>query len=215
MDGFFGIGILELVLIAIVALIVLGPERLPGLMREIAGFIRRVRAMTGEFTSQFSEEFKALDELNPRKLLNEMTDPTKPDPAAKPATKAAPGTVAPGTPSSRPPATPPASATAPKPGAAPQPKLSASAKAGATNGTAAPAPAGPAPALPATAAAAATNTAVAAPLLVETPTPPAAAESEPSHSILPPERAALAVSSAPEADDDVPPMPDTDGQEAR
>ena len=69
MDGFFGIGIQELVLIAIVALIVLGPERLPATFREIAKFIRQVRNMTNEFTTQFGDDFKALEDLDPRRIL--------------------------------------------------------------------------------------------------------------------------------------------------
>lgn len=85
MDGIFGIGPLELFFVAIIALIVLGPERLPGVLREIAKTIRRVREVTNEFTSQFGDELKALDEINPRKILADMTDPTKPLPGDKPA----------------------------------------------------------------------------------------------------------------------------------
>lgn len=69
MDGFFGIGIQELILIAIVALIVLGPERLPATFREIAKFIRMVRNLTNEFTAQFGDDFKALEDLDPRRML--------------------------------------------------------------------------------------------------------------------------------------------------
>lgn len=69
MDGFFGIGIQELILIAIVALIVLGPERLPATFREIAKFIRQVRNLTSEFTTQFGDDFKALEDLDPRRIL--------------------------------------------------------------------------------------------------------------------------------------------------
>lgn len=71
MDGFFGIGIQELILIAIVALIVLGPERLPATFREIAKFIRQVRNMTNEFTQQFGDDFKALEDLDPRRMLQQ------------------------------------------------------------------------------------------------------------------------------------------------
>ncbi|MEZ4619960.1 MAG: Sec-independent protein translocase protein TatB [Caldilineaceae bacterium] len=74
MDGIFGIGFGELVMIAIVALIVLGPERLPGALREVAKFIRQVRNLSQEFTSQFGDEFKALEDLNPRRLLQEAID---------------------------------------------------------------------------------------------------------------------------------------------
>lgn len=94
MDGIFGIGPLELLFIAILALIVLGPERLPGVMREIAKYIRQFRRVGSELTEQFSEELKVLDEINPRKILNEMTDPNRPDPDAPkiaPAKPAAPG----------------------------------------------------------------------------------------------------------------------------
>lgn len=101
MDGFFGIGLLELFLIAILALIVLGPERLPGAMRQIADVIRQIRRLGNEFTSQFGDELKTLDELNPKRLINEITDPNydqkaKPKPAvgakaaAKPAAKPKP-----------------------------------------------------------------------------------------------------------------------------
>ncbi|MCE7981091.1 MAG: twin-arginine translocase subunit TatB [Caldilinea sp. CFX5] len=69
MEGFFGIGIQELILIAIVALIVLGPERLPATFREIAKFIRYVRNLTNEFTTQFGDDFKALEDLDPRRML--------------------------------------------------------------------------------------------------------------------------------------------------
>lgn len=93
MDGFFGIGFLELALVAIIALIVLGPERMPGIMREGARYIRELRKLGREFSSQFSEELKALDEINPRRILNEMTDPLRPEQGTKPPAKggAAPG----------------------------------------------------------------------------------------------------------------------------
>jgi sec-independent protein translocase protein TatB len=114
MDGFFGIGLLELFLIAILALIVLGPERLPGAMRQIANYIREIRRMGSELTSQFSEELQVLDELNPKRLIDEITDPNynekkagakpAPKPAAKPPTK--PST--PAKPLASPPASPPA-----------------------------------------------------------------------------------------------------------
>lgn len=88
MDGFFGIGIQELVLIAIVALIVLGPERLPATFREIAKFIRMVRNLTNEFTAQFGDDFKALEDLDPRRMLQreiESIDAEENKTTAKPA----------------------------------------------------------------------------------------------------------------------------------
>ena len=75
MDSFFGIGLFELVMIAVVALLVLGPERLPGAMREVAKWMRQLRNISSEFQSQFSEEFKMLDEINPRRIINDALDP--------------------------------------------------------------------------------------------------------------------------------------------
>lgn len=74
MDSFFGIGIGELFFIAIIALIVLGPERLPGAIREVAKWSRMIRNLSSELTSQFSEEMKAFEEINPNKILRDLTD---------------------------------------------------------------------------------------------------------------------------------------------
>jgi sec-independent protein translocase protein TatB len=74
MDNIFGIGLPELMFIAILALIILGPERLPSTLRQIAKYWGYARNLGRELTSQFSEEFKALEDLNPRKILNEMAD---------------------------------------------------------------------------------------------------------------------------------------------
>lgn len=74
MDGFFGIGTMELMLVAVIALVVLGPERLPSTLRSIAKFIRQLRAIYNELTSQFSDEFKILEDINPQKLLQELGD---------------------------------------------------------------------------------------------------------------------------------------------
>jgi sec-independent protein translocase protein TatB len=72
--SFFGIGFAELVFIMIIALIVLGPERLPGVIREVVKVVRHVRALFNELSSEFGEEIKTLDELNPKRILKELTD---------------------------------------------------------------------------------------------------------------------------------------------
>lgn len=48
----FGISFTELVLILVVALVVLGPERLPGMLRTVGLWIHRVRQMTTEVRAQ-------------------------------------------------------------------------------------------------------------------------------------------------------------------
>ncbi|MEM7126304.1 MAG: hypothetical protein AAF702_08265 [Chloroflexota bacterium] len=72
MDGILGIGPLEIIIVVALALIFLGPERLPGTIREIAKFIRQTRAIGSELTSQFSQELNMLDEFNPKKILEDV-----------------------------------------------------------------------------------------------------------------------------------------------
>ena len=72
--SFFGIGLPELLFIVVIALIVLGPERLPSTMREIAKMWGYVRNLSRELTSQFGDELKALDDINPQKLMREMVE---------------------------------------------------------------------------------------------------------------------------------------------
>lgn len=48
----FGISFTELVLILVVALVVLGPERLPGMLRTVGLWIHKVRRMTTEVRAQ-------------------------------------------------------------------------------------------------------------------------------------------------------------------
>lgn len=114
MDSFFGIGLGELFFIAIIALIVLGPERLPGAIREVTKFIRTVRNLSSELTSQFSEEMKAFDDINPTKILRDLTD--EPEETNKGATRSSTAAAKPAAtkPASKPVSTS-ASAAKPKP----------------------------------------------------------------------------------------------------
>src|SRR5437870_9701965 len=49
----FGIGIEELVLILVIALFVLGPERLPSLARDVGKAMRELRRTSDELTEEF------------------------------------------------------------------------------------------------------------------------------------------------------------------
>ena len=116
MDSFFGIGLFELILIAVIALVVLGPERLPGAMREVAKYMRQLRQISGEFQSQFSEELQLLDEINPKRIIDDAIkpppakpagqQPLKPATPARPAARPQPQQVADQPPSPRPAPTP-------------------------------------------------------------------------------------------------------------
>ena len=55
----FDIGFSELVLISVVALVVLGPERLPGAARTVGALLRRARASWATVRSEVERELAA------------------------------------------------------------------------------------------------------------------------------------------------------------
>lgn len=59
----FDIGFWEMVMIAAVALVVVGPKELPGMMRTVSGWIRHARQVAGEFKDEFSREVARAEEL--------------------------------------------------------------------------------------------------------------------------------------------------------
>lgn len=56
MDGFFGIGIWEILLIFAVILMLLGPRRLPEIAARLGTFYRRLKRASFDLTSQLSRE---------------------------------------------------------------------------------------------------------------------------------------------------------------
>lgn len=69
-----GIGGLEYLVIGIVALLVVGPERLPGMLRQLGKMVAKARGMANEFRSSFDEMARQseLDEL--RKEVQALRD---------------------------------------------------------------------------------------------------------------------------------------------
>ncbi len=59
----FEVGFMELALIFVVALVVLGPTRLPGLVRQVGRWIGKARAVARDFQRQLEQEAN-LEELN-------------------------------------------------------------------------------------------------------------------------------------------------------
>ena len=53
---FFGIGLGEVLLILVLALIIWGPKRLPGIARTLGKTARTLRKATNDFTSQITRE---------------------------------------------------------------------------------------------------------------------------------------------------------------
>lgn len=58
----FDIGFLELLIIAVIALVVVGPERLPGLVKTIGLWIGKIRRMLSGVKREISEELR-IEEL--------------------------------------------------------------------------------------------------------------------------------------------------------
>ncbi len=54
----FDIGFFELLIIALVGLVVLGPERLPGAIRSTINTVRSIKGMANGFRSEVEQQFK-------------------------------------------------------------------------------------------------------------------------------------------------------------
>ncbi|MFT6897300.1 MAG: sec-independent protein translocase protein TatB [Paraglaciecola sp.] len=54
----FDIGFLELLVISVVALLVLGPERLPGAIRATMKSVRSIKSMASGFRQEIEQQFK-------------------------------------------------------------------------------------------------------------------------------------------------------------
>jgi sec-independent protein translocase protein TatB len=68
----FDIGWSELVVIAVVALIAIGPKELPGVLRTVGAYMGKIRRMASEFQGQFQEAMREaeIDEL--KKDMDDM-----------------------------------------------------------------------------------------------------------------------------------------------
>ena len=77
----FGIGFTELILISIIAILFLGPDKLPSAMIEIAKFIKSVKKTVGEAKHSLEEEMKIADlkeeALSYKRQLDEATNELK------------------------------------------------------------------------------------------------------------------------------------------
>src|SRR5690606_25050637 len=72
----------EVLVICVVALVVLGPTRLPGVVRKVGRWIGKARGMARDFRQQLENEV-TLDELN--RMTEKQSRPPPPAPSAGPA----------------------------------------------------------------------------------------------------------------------------------
>ena len=81
-----GIGGSEFVLLCLIGLLILGPERLPAVARQLGSWVGKARQITRTFQRQLEEEIDAeknlgfdpreLKDLDPQKLLTPRDDDT-------------------------------------------------------------------------------------------------------------------------------------------
>ncbi len=80
--GFSGIGIWEIVLIIVVALIVLGPGKIPEFARKLGKAVRAIRKASADLTTAVSRELNASEDKTAASSPQEP-DKTAPPPEAK------------------------------------------------------------------------------------------------------------------------------------
>jgi sec-independent protein translocase protein TatB len=70
----FDIGGGELLVIGIVALVVIGPKELPGLLRTVGNAAGKVRRMAAEFRSQFDDAMREAEMDQAKKAFNDINE---------------------------------------------------------------------------------------------------------------------------------------------
>jgi sec-independent protein translocase protein TatB len=73
----FDISWTEFLLIGIVALIVIGPKELPGVLRTLGQWTRKVRSMAGDFQNQFQEAMREAEMADLKKQVDDMAHDLK------------------------------------------------------------------------------------------------------------------------------------------
>jgi sec-independent protein translocase protein TatB len=128
----FDVGFSEILLTSAIALIVLGPEKLPKVARQVGNWMGRARAMARQLTDQLEREVSADELMKTTKANNARQTPMTSDPAPYD-TSAFPSSHSPGVTAAD--ATPPASSPPETPAAAPaSPTTYSSAPAAAPHG---------------------------------------------------------------------------------
>jgi len=73
----FDISWSEFLLIGVVALIVIGPKELPGVLRTLGQYTRKVRSMASEFQGQFQEAMREAEMADLKKQVDDMAQDLK------------------------------------------------------------------------------------------------------------------------------------------
>jgi sec-independent protein translocase protein TatB len=73
----FDISWTEFLLIGVVALVVIGPKELPGVMRTLGQYTRKVRSMAADFQNQFQEAMREAEMTDLKKQVDDMAQDIK------------------------------------------------------------------------------------------------------------------------------------------
>jgi sec-independent protein translocase protein TatB len=73
----FDISWTEFMLIGVVALIVIGPKELPGVLRTLGQYTRKVRSMANDFQNQFQEAMREAEMADLKKQVDDMAQDIK------------------------------------------------------------------------------------------------------------------------------------------
>jgi len=73
----FDISWSEFLLIGVVALIVIGPKELPGVLRTLGQYTRKVRSMAADFQNQFQEAMREAEMADLKKQVDDLADDVK------------------------------------------------------------------------------------------------------------------------------------------
>jgi sec-independent protein translocase protein TatB len=73
----FDISWTEFLLIGVVALVVIGPKELPGVMRTLGQYTRKIRGMAADFQNQFQEAMREAEMADLKKSVDDMAHDIK------------------------------------------------------------------------------------------------------------------------------------------
>jgi len=73
----FDLGWGKIVIIAVIALIVIGPKELPAVLRTVGQWMGKIRRMAAEFQGQFQEAMREAEMADLKKSIDAITDATR------------------------------------------------------------------------------------------------------------------------------------------
>jgi sec-independent protein translocase protein TatB len=73
----FDLGWGKIIIIAVIALVVIGPKELPAVLRTVGQWMGKIRRMAAEFQGQFQEAMREAEMADLKKSIDSITDATR------------------------------------------------------------------------------------------------------------------------------------------